>query len=237
MKVFPLFLCAVCSLFLSMALPKVIVRFTDWIGTLGVLLVFSLLFAYFLAYYDEQLCAETNDANLAESERTVESTQPIAVLPPANAISAVSEHEMNLLEPAVEQTIYKDNEFEQELHAEPPLPSPIPEVNLDLSIETPAELLARAFQLKANKEYSAAADLFNQVLELDPYSDAAPLMILEIAGALQHCNKYQEAIALLSEALDSPSLVSQPGLKRHVSDMMINLQYLQESKRTGGYQT
>ena len=49
----PLALCALCSLFLSLILPRVIVGFAGLAGTVGVLAVFAIIFAYFVAYYEE----------------------------------------------------------------------------------------------------------------------------------------------------------------------------------------
>ena len=49
----PLALCGICSLFLSLVLPRIIVGFAGLAGTIGVLAVFAIIFAYFVAYYED----------------------------------------------------------------------------------------------------------------------------------------------------------------------------------------
>lgn len=47
-----LVLCAACALFLSLVLPRIVVSFAGLAGTVGFLAVFAVIFAYFVAYYD-----------------------------------------------------------------------------------------------------------------------------------------------------------------------------------------
>jgi tetratricopeptide (TPR) repeat protein len=49
----PLALCGVCSLFLSLVLPRIVVGFAGLAGTIGVLAIFAIIFAYFVAYYED----------------------------------------------------------------------------------------------------------------------------------------------------------------------------------------
>ena len=61
LKIKPLVLCAVCALFLSLVLPRIVVGFAGLMGTLVLLAVFAIIFAYFVAYYDEKrLLTESN---------------------------------------------------------------------------------------------------------------------------------------------------------------------------------
>jgi tetratricopeptide (TPR) repeat protein len=48
-----LMLCAACALFISIVLPRIVVSFAGLAGTIGFLAVFALIFAYFVAYYDD----------------------------------------------------------------------------------------------------------------------------------------------------------------------------------------
>lgn len=48
----PLVLCAACAVFISMVLPRIVVGYTSLLGTMAVLVLFIIIFAYFIAYYD-----------------------------------------------------------------------------------------------------------------------------------------------------------------------------------------
>jgi hypothetical protein len=48
-----LVLCAICALILSLVLPRIVVSFVGLAGTVGFLALFAVIFAYFVAYYDE----------------------------------------------------------------------------------------------------------------------------------------------------------------------------------------
>lgn len=54
LKLKPLLLCAVCSLFISVIIPKIVVGFAGLAGTLVVLAIVAVIFAYFVAYYDDR---------------------------------------------------------------------------------------------------------------------------------------------------------------------------------------
>lgn len=48
-----LVMCAACALFISLVLPRIVVSFAGLAGTVGFLAVFAIIFAYFVAYYDD----------------------------------------------------------------------------------------------------------------------------------------------------------------------------------------
>lgn len=48
----PLLLCAVCAMLISLVLPKIVVGFAGLPGTLAVLAIFAVIFAYFVARYE-----------------------------------------------------------------------------------------------------------------------------------------------------------------------------------------
>lgn len=50
----PLLLCAVCSMFISLVLPKIVVGFAGLPGTLAVLAIFAVVFAYFVAKCEDE---------------------------------------------------------------------------------------------------------------------------------------------------------------------------------------
>ena len=50
----PLLLCAACAMFISLVLPKIVVGFAGLPGTLAVLAIFAVTFAYFVAKYEDE---------------------------------------------------------------------------------------------------------------------------------------------------------------------------------------
>ncbi len=54
LRIKPLLLCAVCAMFISLVLPKIVVGFAGLPGTLAVLAIFSVGFAYFVARCDKE---------------------------------------------------------------------------------------------------------------------------------------------------------------------------------------
>jgi tetratricopeptide (TPR) repeat protein len=52
-QVRPLILCAGCALLISLVLPRVVVGYAGLAGTFGFLAIFAIIFAYFVAYYDD----------------------------------------------------------------------------------------------------------------------------------------------------------------------------------------
>ncbi|MDR3563512.1 MAG: hypothetical protein P4N59_19045 [Negativicutes bacterium] len=77
-----LILCAACALFISVVLPRIVVSFAGLAGTVGFLAVFAVIFAYFVAYYDDT--GELQPAPDAASEpafQAKETLAPIVSLP------------------------------------------------------------------------------------------------------------------------------------------------------------
>lgn len=65
----PLILCAACALLISLVLPRVVVGFVGLAGTFGFLALFAVVFAYFVARYDDSF----------EPKGTNDSTEDMAV--------------------------------------------------------------------------------------------------------------------------------------------------------------
>ena len=392
-QVIPLLLCAACSLFLSMVLPKFVVRYTDWIGTIAVLALFTMISAYFLAYYDEKsvekqmqfknsgeclhqsaqspvampgevaatmfpfelnLTAELPNENLSNSISVLETivqsgipdevfykgTKPIATkasngllehslteLPICSNTETIEDKTNNeMLEHSLDESdealsnsllaleaivqseipsevfcsntetvedktnnemlehsladlpelIPTNDKLEEDLSetlVQPEIPGKIFSSNSDIDFdtaddeklnqsltailqpvelipvnedtnnnsstilpvlvgtsfqaeippeisymnpetiaaETADEMLSRAFRLKELRDYSAAAQLFRNVLLLNSESSAAPLLLLEVADALRHTGELQAAKKVLVDSLSYPTVTGTLG--------------------------
>lgn len=286
-QVIPIVLCAACSLFLSMALPKVISRYTGLIGTVSVLAVFALILAYLVAYYDEQQVAITSDEDLQIPSQRIEEVTTANLIASVEQLSSVEilskdlslegpnieKDPIDIVEPAIIEELSIDAESsstaaeilnsEESLHREedslatvdnsttaenlstsiPAFESASGSANCysDISIEseveqlltlnqedaTPDILLDRAFSLKEQRNFLAASKLFTKVLDIDRSSDAAPLVILEIADSLQHIRQYDEALRQLTEGLTLPSVTANVYLERELRDRISHLHQLQ----------
>lgn len=97
-----LVLCAACALFLSLVLPRIIVSFVGLAGTVGFLALFAVIFAYFVAYYDDP-----NDlqpaGNAAPAPLRLSDEQPASSAAGDPQVRAAS-HEIadSNIEPAIE---------------------------------------------------------------------------------------------------------------------------------------
>lgn len=67
LRIKPLLLCAVCAMFISLVLPKIVVGFAGLPGTLAVLAIFSVVFAYFVARCDNEPSSQQKFDTEAES--------------------------------------------------------------------------------------------------------------------------------------------------------------------------
>jgi tetratricopeptide (TPR) repeat protein len=217
-----------------MALPKVIIRYSDWMGTLAVLSVFSVIFAYFLAYYDgkfddtQKIDSETP---LCLSEFSTQDVSAALFAPPQEMIQGSTDHiecEAEIAAPACVQSCLEE---QISLSIETETVS----VNEAGSIpETFDEQLELAFHMKEQKNYHSAAKLFQKVLDANPDSEAAPLVILQIVDSLKHVREYQQAIKLLSDSLNFSAIQGKSATERQIHDLLSKMQQLQESEKTGG---
>jgi tetratricopeptide (TPR) repeat protein len=73
----PLFLCAVCSMVISLVLPHIVVGVAGLAGSLAVLVVFAVVFAYFVAKYDAY--DEANKAPNVDEIVAAECTEQAAI--------------------------------------------------------------------------------------------------------------------------------------------------------------
>ena len=228
-----------------MALPKVIVRFTDWIGTVGVLVLCSLIFAYFLAYYDIQMntdvpwdCEEQPQFDAVHSTPTeiFNTTEEVLVTHewPQYLQDQVQVTETVSQTVAEESLIYRVEVFRDK----EPTPFSLitdtdatevlsPDAEQQPTAESAAELLDLAFRFKEQQDFDSAAKLFRTVLQFNRESDAAPLVIIEIADSLSHIGAYLEAIDLLEDSLTFTVVKGKTPLEFHIRAMIDNLKQLQ----------
>lgn len=127
----PLALCGICSLFLSLVLPRIIVGFAGLAGTIGVLAVFAIIFAYFVAYYEDAQTDEPAPQAAPSFSTLVEDIgftpgKPDAI-PLPFATQLVTEEPVAIEEPvaeepvAVEELVAEEPVAIEELVAEEPV--------------------------------------------------------------------------------------------------------------------
>jgi tetratricopeptide (TPR) repeat protein len=219
-----------------MALPKVIIRYTDWMGTLGILAVFSVICAYFLAYYDKQLSSEPKtdletpfqiNESQTQDQISLSVTELSITLPPEEGIqqqgSAVQLCEVEIVKPSC---VYSCQPDQAALNSAAVNEATIPE-----SFDEQLEL---AFRLKEQQNFYLAAKLFQKVLESNRNSEAAPLVILQIADSLKYAGEYQQAINILTDSLSFSAANGKMAVEPQIHELLTKLQQLEESKKTGG---
>lgn len=227
-RIIPLVLCVACSLFVSMTLPKVILRYTDWLGALAVLSIFSVIIAYFLAYYEGTLEVQHSEAEpqICFSESVISKDLSVPVfIPEPNIAQSIPAREV-LLEA---ETSPPDYEAVQTIAN--------PKLNVLDSFSIPAafdEQLELAFHLKEQQRFSAAATLFQNVLKENPGSEATPLILLQIADSLKNAEEYQQAIDILTTSSDFSATYDME-IERQFNELLTELQHLQNAKNTGGF--
>ncbi len=85
-------LCAACALFLSLVLPRIVVSFAGFAGTVGLLAVCAIIFAYFVAYYDDPHDLQTAGPSVGPRPKPEPTTMVVAA-PAATAMLAAREKE------------------------------------------------------------------------------------------------------------------------------------------------
>ncbi|WP_312560480.1 hypothetical protein [Anaerospora sp.] len=138
----PLALCGVCSLFLSLILPRIVVGFAGLAGTIGVLAVFAIIFAYFVAYYEDSFQGDSATHVIDENSMCEQLAPIISTAPPFSTLAedmsyitashgaVISKHEArevpiavagNVPEPVVEEPVAAEEPVLEELVAEEPV--------------------------------------------------------------------------------------------------------------------
>ena len=138
----PLALCGVCSLFLSLILPRIVVGFAGLAGTIGVLAVFAIIFAYFVAYYEDSFQGDSATHVIDENSMCEQLAPIISTAPPFSTLAedmsyitashgaVISKHEArevpiavagNVPEPVVEEPVAAEEPVIEELMTEEPV--------------------------------------------------------------------------------------------------------------------
>ena len=95
----PLLLCALCAMFISLVLPKIVVGFAGLPGTLAVLAVFAVVFAYFVAKYEDNSSFQEDDA---EPEADMFDPGPVSGIAGSLTIEAVNNGKLDEQNQAVD---------------------------------------------------------------------------------------------------------------------------------------
>ncbi len=137
-------LCAACALFLSLVLPRIVVSFAGLAGTVGLLAVFAIIFAYFVAYYDNP-----RDLTPAASA-TGPQPEPTVAAAPEPAAEAPAEPDLDLIAaPLIPQATAAANEPGDET---PLIVLPAPAAPDEPAGEQPAPAVAAANESAATTE-------------------------------------------------------------------------------------
>ena len=120
----PLLLCAVCAMFISLVLPKIVVGFAGLPGTLAVLAIFSVVFAYFVARYDDEPLQQQETEGEAETACCL-TAEPLIQPETSEQMTTTQENEpIHSLETPVVETVLTEDvivakpEFEQSAQLE-----------------------------------------------------------------------------------------------------------------------
>ena len=194
----PLILCALCSLFLTLILPRIIISFTGLAGTVSVLTVFAVAFAYFVAFYEHK--------KIKVSASTTHSIEEIS-FPVTLQVEEANQAIKKGLLPLSCSEVVKAN-----FHDIPVMSDSVNQ-NLAIKDELYSEnILDYAYQQKEAQNYDEALRAFKQILQTDPSSSDAPFAVIEIGSLLKLRGAYDEAIQVFLDAKSLPSLQQDPDL-------------------------
>ncbi|HEY3425602.1 MAG TPA: hypothetical protein VGL27_12455 [Negativicutes bacterium] len=221
-QVRPLVLCAGCALLISLVLPRVVVGYAGLAGTFGFLAIFAIIFAYFVAYYDETSKPQPlQDNEPAGSEVKCCALQPPVQpnIPVALAETAAMENNTVLL-----MEIPKTGqEAESQLVSSKIIAEALEESSSGKSVtqefineileedeedinkmiqpisDSLDDLMDFAFTQKEQQNFALALSVFRQALELYPDNESAPFLVIEIGNILKNKGAYDEAIKIFTD--------------------------------------
>ncbi len=134
-----LVLCAACALFLSLVLPRIVVSFAGLAGTVAFLALFAVIFAYFVAYYDDSKDLQpagnappATPPQLADEPPTAADGEPLVYLAAQGRAQPLGEPAMSVdaAEPESESLSEPESDYEPEV---------VPELGILLESFTAAE--------------------------------------------------------------------------------------------------
>ncbi|MCX7779685.1 MAG: hypothetical protein N2491_02065 [Negativicutes bacterium] len=228
LKLKPLILCAICALFLSIILPRIVVGFAGLAGTIGFLAVVAIIFAYFVAYYEGEQEPQISNSAAALIEQPL---QDASKSEPGHVLPATSLHR------AVDRQSAVTEEVSSTIVAVVPHVSdskagftesgdlvvsdePKEEVFLPADLD---DLLDLAFAAKERAEPSAALIYFREALKRHPESEAAPYIVVEIATLLKDKGSYDEAIRVFIEGRNLPKVQADGVLSQEFTETIAYL--------------
>jgi tetratricopeptide (TPR) repeat protein len=213
-QVRPLILCAGCALLISLVLPRVVVGYAGLAGTFGFLAIFAIIFAYFVAYYDETSKPQSLQDNesvgsevkccalqpvqpnipvaLAAETTSIENNAvPLMEIPKMGQEAQAQLVSSKIITGALEESS-AGNSVIQEFTNE------IWEEDIDKMIQPISDslddLMDFAFTQKEQQNFALALSVFRRALELYPDSESAPFLVIEIGNILKNKGAYDEAI-------------------------------------------
>ncbi|WP_050769563.1 tetratricopeptide repeat protein [Thermosinus carboxydivorans] len=194
-----LILCAACALFISLVLPRIVAGVTGLLGTLIILALFAVLFAYFIAYYDNHDQSSPVAEIPVEKGLTDEKVATVEItegpLPNKNALT-----------PQEQDTFIQANLNGQEVAvSSASVQSDLGDRPLSDALD---DLLDYAFQQKEAGNLSLALKYFQQALNLYPDNEISPFIVVEIGSILKNKGQYDEAIKVFVEGRNLPALRS-----------------------------
>ena len=237
----PLALCALCSLFLSLVLPRFIVSFTGLAGTIGVLAVFAIIFAYFIVYYEDMQIKEKADQNIlheikaiglvpsisssiidnstefkVQTETVADSKITDSDKTTDNSISEQSIDGATSIQPSDEYQSKKHNNMEHSCKKESIISEHDEDSSKSNSVHSTDldELLDYAFSQKNAKSFPQAMAAFRQIMSLYPDNSSASFAAIEIGNMLKNNGEYDQAIRVFTEAISLPANQDDAGLQQ-----------------------
>ncbi|CUH94265.1 hypothetical protein P22_0331 [Propionispora sp. 2/2-37] len=217
LRIRSLALCAICALFISLVLPRIVVGFAGLPATMLFLLFFAVIFAYFIARYDN---AEYHFLKKTPDNVLVEKTN--SALPLKGSTGAVHNQNNILTENQLFDTIANPGKIAegvskkvtQELLAvkankitnEQGDKTNYAQYKFDANntsgqditdfadIDSLDELIEKGFIQKEQHNFNQALQLFRRALNSSIKDEAAPFLIVEIGNILKDKGAYDEAI-------------------------------------------
>ena len=220
----PLLLCAVCALFISMILPRIVISVTGLAGTVGVSALFAFLGALFVMRYDEQATAavpatEDGDCFAAAAVSDGRGHEIMNVAPGEKVPLLSSTVDQGAVD-ASEQT--GDWPEDAALYAGDIAGEPVAAIIASGAKqavepvpprETFDDLLDYAFNRLENGCSGAALTAFRRALQLEPAHEAAPFVVVQIGNLLKNSGAYDEAVQVFSQGRNLPALQADPRLR------------------------
>jgi tetratricopeptide (TPR) repeat protein len=176
---------------------------------MSVLAVFAIVFAYFVAYYDD-LHENTEQTGIIEiasphNELLFETTESTDQSPKSSLLPAIINEKPNQTTAYIMKTEIKDDSEDMDTNIGVLEIEPQPKPDSD-SLD---DLLNFAFSHKEQNNYHVALDAFMRAYKLYHDNEVAPFLVVEIGNILKYKGFYDEAINIFMEGRTLPILKEQ----------------------------